>query len=152
MWIPIDLYEHVGAMTSHDGWLMVVHRMPGSSYRGVYLSIHKPDNAPYEIDPYRPPYVYADDYDINLGHALGMQLSMPKDILKADAYISLSNRISAVIWHGNPNEGISPVIKAMCAASTIRADVFVKPRGIVSISFSTEGLPDAIYAALGVRL
>lgn len=75
MWIAFDLHEHIAAGCFKDGWSLLIHRMPGSSDKGVFISLHMPENFSHKIDPARPPFLYADDAEIDLGHSITMQFS-----------------------------------------------------------------------------
>lgn len=150
MWIAFDLHEHIAAGCFKDGWSLLIHRMPGSSDKGVFISLHMPENFSHKIDPARPPFLYADDAEIDLGHSITMQLLFSNLGVGDTHYECLDDRVSCRLWHGNLAEGAKGNIVTILSSSNLTFDVFLIPRNTVRINFETTGLREAIKASIGI--
>jgi hypothetical protein len=153
MWDAFSLHEHMAAGCGNlDGWFLMLHRMPGSRERHVFLTIHAPEGAQFKLDKARPPYLYAGNIEIDIGNALSLHLTMSEFGLNKPQYEAFDDRVSGVVWHGKPSDGIGVTLPALAKANLIQADVFVHPREIIFIEFDTEGFSKAVSRAFGIPL
>lgn len=150
MWSAFDLHEHIAAGTFKDGWSLLIHRMPGSSDEGVFISLHLPEHQSHNIDPARPPFLYADDVEIDLGHSLTMQIISSGLGVDSKHYECFDDRVSCRIWHGNVAEGAKGNISTIISASSLTLDVFLKPRNMKRTTFDTTGLRESIKMSIGI--
>lgn len=147
MWTSLRMFDCVAAIGSSMGWALMLHRIPEHNNK-LWATINIPENAPYVIDEARPPFLYINETEFDLGPIMLMHLVTYEIGAGAHSYIANQARMSLCIWHGNPREGASPILAALTEAKSIQMDIFVLPRKIINVNFEMQKFDQSLTAVL----